>query len=119
MYEILDLGIVGLGPLYPAIWEVVYCFVAVQHWPVQPVGIIVQDFPVNHLDENGCTVHDVVAWCETFVPTLNTLSHATTISIFGIGPLKRLQGLNFLPTLRSCFAPRLIAVRFTPVHLAL
>ena len=46
MYEILDFGIVGLGPLYPAIWEVVYCFVAVQHWPV---GITVQNFPVNHL----------------------------------------------------------------------
>ena len=49
MYEILDFGIVGLGPLHPAIWEVVYCFVAVQHWPVQPVGITVQDFLVNNL----------------------------------------------------------------------
>ena len=71
-------------------------------------------------NKNGCTVHDVVAWCEIFVPTLNTLSHATTTSIFGIGPLKRLQRLLFfLRTLRSCFAPRLIAVRFTPVRLPL
>ena len=49
MYEILGFCIVGLGPLHPAIWEVVYCFVDVQHWPVQPVDITVQNFPVNHL----------------------------------------------------------------------